>query len=57
MCKRKRSSTEKLKSVDPVLSVNILKLDGFEELLLDEIVEVLNKNLPDAMDTPAPIKK
>ena len=38
-----------------------LKLDGFEELSLDEMIEVLDKNafkndFQDAMDVLAPIK-
>ena len=33
-----------------------LKLDGFEELSVDKMMEVLHKNLQDAMDALAPIK-
>ena len=53
---KKEIKYRKLKSIDPMAFSQHLKLDGFEELLLDEMVEVLNKNPQDAMDGLAPIK-
>ena len=43
-------------SVYPTAFSQHLKLDGFEEILLDEMMEVLNKNLQDVLDALAPIK-
>ena len=46
----------KPRSTDPAAFSQHLKLDGFEELSLDKMVEVFGKNLQDAMDALAPIK-
>ena len=45
-----------MKSIDPTAFSQHLKLDGYEELALDDMVEVLDKNLQDAIDALAPIK-
>ena len=42
--------------IDPTVFSQHLKLDGYEELSLDGMVEVLDKNLQNAIDTLAPIK-
>ena len=41
---------------DPTVFSQHLKLDGYIELSLDGMVEVLDKNLQNAIDTLAPIK-
>ena len=53
---KKEIKYRKLKSIDPMAFNQHLKLDGFEELSLDEMVEVVDRNLQDAMDPLAPIK-
>ena len=53
---KKEIKCRKLKSFNSMGFSQHLKLDGFNELSLDEMVEVLNKNLQDAMDAIAPIK-
>ena len=54
---KKEIKYRKLKSTNLTAFSQHLKLDGFEELSLDEMVEVLDKNLQDVMDELAPIKK
>ena len=53
---KKEIKYRKLKSIDPMAFSQHLKLDGFEELSLDKMVEVLNKNLQDAMVALEPNK-
>ena len=53
---KKEIKYRKLKSINPTAFSQHLKLDGFEKLSLDEMVEVLNKNLQDAIDALVPIK-
>ena len=53
---KKEVKYRKMKSIDPAAFSQHLKLDGYEELSLDKMVEVLDKNLQDAIDALAPIK-
>ena len=53
---KKKIKYRKLKSIDPMAFSKHLKLDGYEELSFEEMVEVLDKNLQDAIDALAPIK-
>ena len=54
--KKKEIKYRKLRLIDPKVFSQHLKLDGYEELSLDGMVEVLNKNLQDAIDALTPIK-
>ena len=53
---KKEIKYRKLKSIDPMAFSQHFKLDGYEELSLDKMVEVLDKNLQDVIDAHAPIK-
>ena len=53
---KKEIKYRKLKLTDPMAFSQHIKLDGYEELSLDKMVEVLGKNLQDAIDALAPIK-
>ena len=53
---KKEIKYRKLNSIDPTAFSQHPKLDGYEELALDDMIEVLDKNLQDAIDATAPIK-
>ena len=53
---KKEIKYRKLKSIVPMAFSQHLKLDGYEELSLDEMVKVIDKNLQDAINALAPIK-
>ena len=53
---KKEIKYRNLKSIDPMAFSQHFKLDACEELSLDKMVEVLDKNLQDTIDALAPIK-
>ena len=56
MQKKREIKYRKLGSIDPKVFSQQLHLEGYEELPLDGMVEVLDNNLRRAIDKLAPIK-
>ena len=55
-CRKRFIKYRKLGLIEPRTFSQLLELDGYEELQLDGMVEVLDNNLGSAIDKLAPLK-